>query len=78
VSRIETIATTEVVHVGITSRIHIIAVNTNIAITLCCVRVKIGRPVSGLSPKKDVGTSARKKVNTHTTRNERQRLRFMG
>ena len=50
VRRIETIATTEVVHVGITSRIHIIAVKTNIAITRCCVSVKIGSRVSGLTP----------------------------
>ena len=71
-------ATTEVVHVGMTSRIHIIAVNTKIAITRCCVNVKIGRPVSGLIPKNELGTKAKKKVNTHTTRNERQRFRFIG
>ena len=35
VNKIDTIATTEVVQVGITSRIHIIAVNTKMAITLC-------------------------------------------
>jgi hypothetical protein len=74
----ETIATTEVVHVGMTSRIHIIAVNTKIAMTLCWVKVKIGSPVSGLIPKKDVGTNARKKVKTHTTRKDRQRFRFIG
>jgi hypothetical protein len=71
-------ATTEVVHVGMTSSIHIMAVNTKIAITLCWVSVKIGSNVSGLTPKKDVGTKARKNVNTHTTRKERQRLRFIG
>jgi hypothetical protein len=40
--------------------------------------VKIGSRVSGFTPKKDVGTNARKKVKMHTTRKETQRLRFMG
>ena len=71
-------ATTEVVQVGITSRIHIIAVNTKIAITLCCVRVKRLAPVTGSVPKNEVGTRARKKVKTHTIRNDTQRFTFMG
>jgi hypothetical protein len=74
----ETIATTEVVQVGMTSRIHISAVNTKIAMTLCWVSVKIGSAVTGSTPKKEVGTKARKNVMTHTPRKLRQRFTFIG
>jgi hypothetical protein len=54
------------------------AVKTNIAITLCWVKVNNGAFVRGSTPKKEVGTRARKKVMMQTTPKDRQRLRFIG
>jgi hypothetical protein len=46
--------------------------------TLCWVSVKIGSAVTGSTPKKEVGTKARKNVMTHTPRKLRQRFTFIG
>ena len=55
-----TIETTEVVQVGITSMIHMSAVNTKIAIVLCITGVRPSMP------KNSVGTAQRKIVSART------------
>ena len=55
-----TIETTEVVHVGITSMIHIRAVNTKMAMVLCITGVRPSMP------KNSVGTAQRKIVSART------------
>jgi hypothetical protein len=48
------------------------------AMTLCCVNVRIGSPVSGYAPKKVVGTNARNREMAQTTRKERHLFKFIG
>ena len=60
VSSIMTMEITDVVQVGITSMIHIRAVNTKIAMVLCITGVRPSMP------KNEVGTAQRIIVNTRT------------